>query len=322
VVSFNAMYGPRIVLGPPPTPREDLNVPDEEKPALDQIAAKLDLKGKPPLAAMRIVRDYFEREFSYSAYQAPPARTKAETNTPLARFLLATKSGHCEYFATATTLLLREAEFPARYIVGYAVTERPNSRGERLVRERDAHAWCQVFEGGVWVDFDTTPGDWEAVEKRKARFWEPVYDFFSDLWFSFSKWRWLGSRDAIFHLLWVFIPVIALMTWRIISAIRRQKKHKEPARAALLMTRPGLDSAFYLLEKRLQELGLERGEDEAIRPWLERVRNRLPLELSYPAVKTSALLHYRYRFDPEGLSGAEKDSLSQNIRECLDILAR
>jgi transglutaminase-like putative cysteine protease len=60
--------------------------------------------------------------------------------TPLARFLLRTRSGHCEYFATATVLLLRQLGIPARYAVGYAVHEasgrqirRPPARCPRLV---------------------------------------------------------------------------------------------------------------------------------------------------------------------------------------------
>ena len=38
----------------------------------------------------------------------------------MTRFLCEHRTGHCEYFATATTLLLRAAKIPARYAVGYA----------------------------------------------------------------------------------------------------------------------------------------------------------------------------------------------------------
>ncbi|MBT8330725.1 MAG: transglutaminase-like domain-containing protein, partial [Deltaproteobacteria bacterium] len=36
-------------------------------------------------------------------------------------FLTRSRSGHCEYFATATVLLLRQAGIPARYARGYSV---------------------------------------------------------------------------------------------------------------------------------------------------------------------------------------------------------
>ena len=57
------------------------------------------------------VEKFFAGKFTYSTWQGtdklPPTNT-----TPLTRFLLTSRSGHCEYFATATVLLLRELEFP------------------------------------------------------------------------------------------------------------------------------------------------------------------------------------------------------------------
>ena len=61
----------------------------------------------------------------------------------MSRFLLRTRSGHCEYFATATVLLLRQLGIPARYAVGYAVHEATGRK--YVVRQRDAHAWCLVW---------------------------------------------------------------------------------------------------------------------------------------------------------------------------------
>ena len=72
----------------------------------------------------------------------PPPGTNKDV-TPLSRFLLKTRAGHCEYFATATVLLLRELGIPARYAVGYAVHETSRQRLRRALR--DAHAWCLVW---------------------------------------------------------------------------------------------------------------------------------------------------------------------------------
>ena len=91
-------------------------------------------------------------------------RNGSRANTPLTRFLLTSRSGHCEYFATATVLLLRQLGIPARYAVGYYVHE-PAGSGY-VVRERDAHAWCLAWnrQTGSWDDFDTTPASWVAIE--------------------------------------------------------------------------------------------------------------------------------------------------------------
>ena len=319
LVSFAARYGPKIVLGPPPSPN-DWRVPEEECPALDTVLARLGLRGKQLPEAMRVLQTYFATQFTYSTYSTPqpPGRdSNRRRKSPLARFLLETKTGHCEYFATTTTLLLRRLNYSARYVVGYFVEGNADSGGDYLVRERDAHAWCQVYMDGRWVDFDTTPGSWVEMERKRARLWEPLYDFASGLWFKFSQWRWLGSREGMLQLFWLFIPVIALMTWRIISAARQQKKNSRTSRALFAVARPGLDSEFYHLENRLAEFGLERAGQEAIRPWLERIRTRLPAGLPYALVKKASLLHYRYRFDPLGISLEERAALLEYVGDCL-----
>ena len=53
-----------------------------------------------------------------------------EAATKVAEFLLKTRAGHCEHFATATTMLLRAAGVPTRYAVGYSVQEK---KGDQCV---------------------------------------------------------------------------------------------------------------------------------------------------------------------------------------------
>ncbi len=66
--------------------------------------------------------------------------------------------GYCDYFASAMAVLLRGAGVPARIVVGYVMHER-NPDGSFTVRERDAHAWTEVyFQGYGWQRFDPTPG--------------------------------------------------------------------------------------------------------------------------------------------------------------------
>jgi len=195
----------------------------------------------------------------------------ARTNeTALSRFLLRSRSGHCEYFATATVLLLRELGIPARYAVGYAVHE---ASGQGcVVRERDAHAWCLVWSGvkKTWEDFDTTPASWVAAEAGRA----PALEWFSDFWsgvrFQIAKLRW-GQSNLRQYILWGLIPVLGLLLYQIIfrrgRARRRQAKSGESGAAAF---RPGLDSEFYLLERELAARGVPRPPGEALSDWLPR----------------------------------------------------
>ena len=143
---FDAHFGPGATFDSPPdagTNHLDLLVPTNEVPALDKIISEMNISSATEERKLLAVQQFFSGKFSYSLWLGPDK--VARTNeTALSRFLLQSRSGHCEYFATATVLLLRELGIPARYAVGYAVHE-PSGHGY-VVRERDAHAWCLVWD--------------------------------------------------------------------------------------------------------------------------------------------------------------------------------
>lgn len=81
-----------------------------------------------------------------------------EDRTDFARwFLEESDTGYCVHYATATTVLLRAAGIPARYVEGYlaeAVAGRTVS-----VTEKDAHAWAEYFVAGIgWIPLESTSG--------------------------------------------------------------------------------------------------------------------------------------------------------------------
>ncbi|MGH8672942.1 MAG: transglutaminase-like domain-containing protein, partial [Burkholderiales bacterium] len=135
-----------------PPAGEDLSVPPTERATLAAVVAELGLAGLPAADALRRVHDYFAA-FSYSTWRERPA---PEGTTPLGDFIRNTRSGHCEYFAAATTLLLRAAGIPARYSTGFAVMEYSPLEAAFVVRARHAHAWARAWDGARWVDLDTT----------------------------------------------------------------------------------------------------------------------------------------------------------------------
>ena len=157
LVIFDAHYGPGATFDSPPdasTNHLDLAVPTNEVPALDQVIAEMKISGATEEQKLLAVQQFFAAKFSYSTWLGPDK--VARTNeTALSRFLLQSRSGHCEYFATATVLLLRELGIPARYAVGYAVHE-TSGRGY-VVRERDAHAWCLVWNAPSKSGRTSTP---------------------------------------------------------------------------------------------------------------------------------------------------------------------
>ncbi len=75
-------------------------------------------------------------------------------------FLFDIKEGYCDLFATSMVMCSRAVGLPARYVQGYLVSDlAPDAQGFRTVRERDYHAWAEIyFEGCGWVAFDPTQG--------------------------------------------------------------------------------------------------------------------------------------------------------------------
>lgn len=74
-------------------------------------------------------------------------------------FLFDYQKGFCNYYATAEVLLLRSLGIPARLAVGFAegTLEDLQTANVYVVRQRDAHAWPEVFFPNIgWIEFEPT----------------------------------------------------------------------------------------------------------------------------------------------------------------------
>jgi protein-glutamine gamma-glutamyltransferase len=294
----------------------DLQIPTNEIPALDAVVDELNLRGKSRQEVLASLSEFFSTKFTYRMWQDADSEEES-TNSALGRFLLKTRAGHCEYFATATVLLLRDLGIPARYAVGYSVHE--SQWSGYVVRQSDSHAWCLVWddEKRIWEDFDTTPGNGVEEHHNRASLW------FADAWgwvhFQISKIRW-GQTHLRNYILMGLVPVLALLLFQIVRQRRRfQGKGPGGRRAAVW---PGLDSEFYQIEKQLADRGLVRGLDETLADWLERAAAEPSLVSLKAPLRGLLRLHYRYRFDPQGLSDSDRDELRREARECLDKLTQ
>ena len=128
-----------------------------------------------------------------------------------------------------------------------------SARHGYVVRDRDAHAWCLVWnpETRTWDDFDTTPASWIAEEAKRASAGQWLSDLWSAIGFQIAKFRW-GRTEWRQYFLWALIPVLGLLLYQIL--FRRERKRQQRKRTTIADTPlswPGLDSEFYQLEKRL-----------------------------------------------------------------------
>lgn len=72
-------------------------------------------------------------------------------------FLFDARRGFCEHYAGAFVFLMRAAGVPARVVTGYQGGELNPLGGYWIVRQRDAHAWAEVWlPGEGWVRVDPT----------------------------------------------------------------------------------------------------------------------------------------------------------------------
>jgi hypothetical protein len=279
-------------------------VPGGDAEIATRVVEALGLRRRPPAEIVTAVRAYFRERFAYSRYLTGtrPGRGVLED------FLLTRRAGHCEYFATATVLVLRAAGVPARYAVGYAAHEWSTVERRFIVRARDAHAWATAWVDGAWIDVDTTPPVWITAEAASPSAWQPLTDLWEWGTFLFARWRWSERQDRLAGSLgWLLIPLGGILAWRLCARRRVSDAAVTPA-AAAPPTR-GDDSEFYAIERRLSELGFARPPGEPLTRWLGAVVGAAPHGVATAPLPPLLALHYRHRFDPDGLSATERTRL-------------
>lgn len=298
---------------------EDLVVPEREEAALDQVIAELKLRELPHAAQVQQLAKFFAEQFTYSLWQKAPTGGSGTNETPLSRFLLQTRKGHCEYFATATVLLLRRLGIPARYATGYAVHEAAGNG--YVVRLADAHAWTLLWDEDkqIWTDYETTPASWVEIEGQQRSPFRWLIDAWSRLGFEFSKFRW-GQTKVRQYLLWAIVPGLGLLLYQILFRRRRKQRAALKTDAAFLASWPGLDSEFYQLEKEIADRGVRRRSSEPLNEWFARVVAAPDLADLREPMRELLRLHYRHRFDPLGLDAADRSALRERTQECLRLL--
>ncbi|MFK8183739.1 MAG: transglutaminase family protein [Phormidesmis sp.] len=325
----------------------DLKIPEVEQDAIEQTLAEIfpadTLQTLSQQEILSRITAYFQ-SFTYSLDLIRPS----DSNAPVADFLLNTRTGHCEYFASATALLLRSVGIPARYAVGFSAHEFSSLEGQYLVRNRDAHAWTLAYIDKKWQIVDNTPADWAAQERAQEGTMSTLLRSISDL-FSFAGFqisfriRQLGEL-GLKEVLIIMTPVFGYLVWRTSQQFQGQRKQlANRAANAQSLTRYGLDSELFavekVLEKRLSELYSPRLATESFAEWLSRLQPHLvapdlirpnldgatakaePSRAPHAAIVQDVLaLHYRYRFDPDGLDVSQRQQLTALCQQWIQML--
>jgi protein-glutamine gamma-glutamyltransferase len=168
---------------------DDIRATYLQLPALDPrvpaLALQVTAHSATPYDKASAIEAYLRTHYGYTLDLSgtPPA-------DPLAYFLFTRRAGHCEYFASAMTVMVRSLGIPARYINGFLPGEYNDVDGEYVIRASDAHSWVEVyFPDYGWVTFDPTPPAEEQATSfaaRLAQYWD---------WFQVSWSEWVINYD-------------------------------------------------------------------------------------------------------------------------------
>jgi transglutaminase-like putative cysteine protease len=129
-----------------------LQLPDLD-PRIPQLARTATARVTTPYDKAMALETFLKQKYSYTL-----DLTGNPGKDPLAYFLFEKRAGHCEYFASAMTVMLRTLGIPSREVNGFLPGEFNELGGDYIVRASDAHSWVEAyFPGTGWVVIDPTP---------------------------------------------------------------------------------------------------------------------------------------------------------------------
>ncbi len=283
--------GPLCVMPTAAQRRRLMTVPPEIDPAVSALAREVAQTGRTQSEKAAQIIAYLLQS---NAYSLTFVRGKED---PVSDFVLNKRAAHCQYFASASVMMLRAVGIPARYATGYYAEER-DEKGALLVRGRDAHAWTEAYLGdgttlentdglyspveiaaaeigpdGVpdigWVSLDATPPTGRADPAvNPTPFYQPTLERAED-WFARVR-AWFGqlTQLQIGGIMLIFVALWGLERARqgFLARRRRVPGQTPPTALAPLARR---------FERVLQKRGVTLAQG---RPWSESVPETWPNE--------------------------------------------
>lgn len=245
--------------------------------------------------------------------------------------LFDTRQGFCGHYASAFVDLMRAAGIPARVVTGYQGGEWNPIGGYLLVRQKDAHAWAEIWlPGRGWLRTDPTamvaperlsrellqfgdgfdsdatsllgPRSWLATVLQT---WDALNAWWQDevVGFNFARQLRLAERLGFGDRDWQTLAVAlgtglcAWLAW-IAWTVRRLARAARP---------DAITRAWRRIDRRLARAGMARADHEGVRAYCER------LALTHPAAAAALLpLASRYvqlRYGPPSTPAELQDFL-------------
>lgn len=156
-IAYDPVSDPSPYLAVEPDPlvlAANLTLPPGLPPIVAGTARQVVGEERDPYRKAILLVGYFHSGYTYSL-DTPPGE-----GHPLEVFIGQTKTGYCEYFASAMALMLRSQGVPARLVAGYLGGDYNSTGSYYLVRQLSAHTWVEAYiDGRGWLRLDPTPPD-------------------------------------------------------------------------------------------------------------------------------------------------------------------
>ncbi len=172
-------------------------------PRISALARSVTSQANGAAEQARAIENYLRDNYAYTT-ELP----ERETRDPLADFLFRRRKGHCEYFASAMTVMLRAIGVPARVATGFQSGVYNPVSGWYVVRASDAHSWVEAWTPtSGWTTYDPTPAVGAPRESLWTQagfyidaaetFWhEWVLNYDLDRQLTLAAWMETGSRSV------------------------------------------------------------------------------------------------------------------------------
>jgi transglutaminase-like putative cysteine protease len=232
--------------------------------------------------------NYFQdKNFRYSL--RPPMLTK---DAQIDQFLFDHKIGFCGHYASAAAYLFRSAGIPARVVAGYQGGSW-QAQGDYLqVLQKDAHAWVEYLDQGMWRRFDATAvvaplrlsqSLSEALSLSEQQFLQQFFgnatlsawlqqlewlDYYWSVWVvSFDQAEQRSMWHALKLLPWRnlgYVTMAAITLALVIYVWSKQARQSQGLRLRRMMLKIlqpyGKKASYQSMESYLQQLAMQRPE--------------------------------------------------------------
>lgn len=161
-MSSNVTYSGYVNEFPPtveltPADRKRLTeLPARLETGIAELARSITRQDRTDRERIASIEEYFNDDYRYSIEQKSFPRNRDH----LSYFIKEKPPAHCEFFASAAVVFLRANSIPARYVTGFATSEKSTEADYYIARNKDAHAWAEAYDRDrkQWVVVEATPG--------------------------------------------------------------------------------------------------------------------------------------------------------------------